>query len=256
MEGKELYSNEDEELDPKSNKEEGDSDDFGLPEIEGNDDDTSNDLEEPYTEPWNETKEDEDYLYSSDDVSTSSDASDDNYLQDEGLSDADSPDDEDKSSYYEEKYGEKKNPVGWIIFGLFVLVAIVVGVLWWMNREPEPEIVVQKAPVIVQPAPEPEPEVIEEEPEPVPVKEAGVFEINAPTGRYHVIVASSIDKDLVHDYGTKLAKQGMTCNILAPIGNRKFHRLSVADYEQLMDAAAESERLKNSLGADVWVIRY
>ena len=40
MEGKEQYSNEDEELNPKSKKEEGDSDDFGLPEIEGNDDDT------------------------------------------------------------------------------------------------------------------------------------------------------------------------------------------------------------------------
>ena len=90
MEGKELYSNEDEELNPKSKKEEGEGDDFGLPEIEDKDD-TSSDLEEPYTEPWNEKSEEEDYLYSSDDVSSSDDSSNDNYLQDEDVVDEDSP---------------------------------------------------------------------------------------------------------------------------------------------------------------------
>ena len=71
-----------------------------------------------------------------------------------------------------------------------------------------------------------------------------------------MIVASSVDKDLVRDYANKLAAQGMTCNILAPRANKIFHRLSVADFVSLNDAAIKSEELKHSMGEDVWVIRY
>ena len=263
MEGKELYSNEDEELNPKSKKEDEDGDDFGLPEIEDSDD-KSSDLGDPYPDSWEETKQEEDYSDTSDDYSSSSDSSDENYTTDDDYTsdysdqkeEDDSSDDEEKSSYYEEEYGQKKNPVGWIIVGLFVLIAIVIGIIWWLNKDPEPVEVI-KPPVIQQPVQSVEPEIEEVEPEPEnEIKQPGVYEINEPIGRYHVIVASSIDKDLVHDYGTKLAKQGMTCNILAPRGNKKFHRLSVADYDSRDDASIESDRLKSTLGDDVWVIRY
>lgn len=256
MEGKELY-NEDEELDPKSKKEE-DADDFGLPEIEDTEDKTE-DLGDPYPESWEEKKEEEEtfeYTDSSDDT----EESDADFSYDEETGEADSLEDEYRSSYYEEEYGQKKFPIGWIIFGVFILIAIIIAVFWWFNRD-EPEPVQTSQPVIEQPkvqetTPEPEPIIEEPTREPEPIRAAGVFEINEPTGRYHVIVASSIDKDLVHDYGNKLAKQGMTCNILAPRGNKKFHRLSVADYVSLNDAAVKSEQLKNTLGEDVWVIRY
>ena len=249
MEGKELYNNEDEELNPKSKKEE-DADDFGLPEIEDSSE-KSDDLGDPYSDSWEDKKEEEDYSYS--DSSGDQGVSDDSSYHDEG----DTSNEEYKSSYYEEEYGQKKFPVGWIIFAVFALIVIIVGVFWWLNRDkPEPVPVKQ---TIEQPAqiiePEPEP-VIEPEPDPEPIKQAGVFEINAPTGRYHVIVASSVDKDLVHDYAVKLAKQGMTCNILAPRGNKIFHRLSVADYVSLNEAAIQSEQLKHTLGEEVWVIRY
>jgi hypothetical protein len=256
MEGKELYSNEDEELNSKSKKEDEDGDDFGLPEIEDSDD-KSSDLGDPYPDSWEENKKDDDYSDSSDDYTSSSDFSeDDNAPEYSDQEEEDSSDDEEKSNYYEEKYGQKKNPVGWIIFGLFVLIAIVIGIIWWLNKDPEP-VEVKKLPVIQQPIQTVEPEIEEVEPEPEKeIKQPGVYEINEPIGRYHVIVASSIDKDLVHDYGMKLARQGMTCNILAPRGNKKFHRLSVADYDSRDDASIESDRLKSTLGADVWVIRY
>lgn len=256
MEGKELY-NEDEELDPKSKKEE-DADDFGLPEIEDTEDKTE-DLGDPYPESWEEKKEEEEsFEYT--DPSDDTEESDADFSYDEETGEADSLEDEYRSSYYEEEYGQKKFPIGWIIFGVFILIAIIIAVFWWFNRD-EPEPVQISQPVIEQPqvqetTPDPEPIIEEPTPEPEPVRAAGVFEINAPTGRYHVIVASSIDKDLVRDYGNKLAKQGMMCNILAPRGNKKFHRLSVADYVSLNDAAVKSEQLKNTLGEDVWVIRY
>lgn len=255
MEGKELYNNEDEELDPKSKKEQEDADDFGLPEIEDSDD-KSGDLGEPYPGYQEDKVEEENYSYSksSDDYTSGTDLSDSDYDDNNEVDEADSSKDEQS---LEEKYGQKKNPVGWIIFGVFVLIAIILGVIWFLNKDTEPEQENQPPPVIEQSFQEPEPEVIEE-PEPVaePVKQPGVYELNEPTGRYHVIVASSIDVDLIHDYGNKLAKQGMTCNIIAPRGSRNFHRLSIADYVSLDDANIKSEQMKGTLGEDVWVIRY
>jgi len=262
MEGKELY-NDDEELNPKSNKkeEDDDSEDFGLPEIEGDEEsEKSDDLGDPFSEEsWSENKpeeEEESYAYSEDSVTE--EGADAAYAYSEENDEADTGN-EYHSSYYEEEYGQKKSPVGWIIAAIIFVVLVVVGIFWWMNRETEPEQAQQpvvQQPVVREPEPEPEPVPVEPEPEPEPTKQPGVYEINEPTGRYHVIVASSIDKDLVMDYGKKLAKQGMTCNILKPRGNRKFHRLSVADYVSLNDAALKSEQLKSEFGDEVWVIRY
>lgn len=256
MEGKELY-NDDEELNPKSNKDENeDSDNFGLPDVEG-EDEKSEDLGDPFSESWEEKKEEEEPYAYSDDLAAEDNA-DSTYAYSDEPEVPDEPEtnDEYRSSYYEEEYGQKKSPVGWIILGVIVVIAIVIGVFWWINREPEPKPVPQQVvqqPVVKEPEPEPEPEPVVN---PEPVKKAGLFEINEPTGRYHVIVASSIDRDLVMDYGKKLAKQGMTCNVLAPRGNKKFHRLSVADFASLNDAALKSEQLKSEFGEEVWVIRY
>ncbi len=260
MEGKELY-NEDEELDPKSKKEEEDADDFGLPEIEDSEEKSEN-LDDPYPESWEEKKEEEeesfDFSKTDEELTSDSDEIEPDYSYDE--EEPEVSDEEYKSSYYEEEYDQKKLPVGWIIFAVVVLIAIIIGVFMWLNRDDTTPATVTKPvveqPVVQEPVEITEPVVQEPEPEPEPVRQAGVFEINGPTGRYHVIVASSIDKDLVHDYGNKLAKQGMMCNILAPLGNKKFHRLSVADYVSLNDAAIRSEELKHTLGEDVWVIRY
>ncbi len=253
MEGKELYNNEDEDFNSKSKKEEEDADDFGLPEIEDTEEKSEN-LGDPYAESWEEKKEEESFSNETYDSSAST-SSEPDYTYNDELEDTEAHEEEYKSSYYEEEYGQKKSPIGWIILGVVGVLAVIIGVFWWLNKEPEPVVVVTP-PVIEQPVVEPEPVVEEPTPKPEPVKQAGVFEINQPTGRYHVIVASSIDVDLVRDYGKKLAKQGMTCNILAPRGNKKFHRLSVADYVSLNDASLKSEQLKSTLGGDVWVIRY
>lgn len=239
MEGKELYSNEDEELNPQSENESENADDFGLPDIEDSNDDQDQ-LGDPYSDST-------DYDYTSD-----TDSADDDYSYNE---EEDKPsEDEYKSSYYDEEE-EGKSPVGMIILVVFLVAVLGVGgyFIWdiYFKAEPVEEVTTVIADPVFE---EPEPEIIEEEPE--PAKQAGVYDLSEPTGNYHVIIASSIDVDLVRDYAVKLANQGMTCNILAPRGNKKFHRLSVADYVSLNDATIESERLKGTLGEDVWVIRY
>ena len=258
MEGKELYNNEDEEFDPKSKKnDDKDGDDFGLPDIDDDSDDQDADLGDPYPENWEEKNESDEFVFDEASDDPTSDTSSDDYAFDQ--SGSDDADDDFKSSYYEEEYGRKKSPVGWIIFGVLILVAIIVGIFWWIGRD-EPEPVQVAKPVIERPVREPEPEPdpvpVIEEPVTQPAVQAGVFEINEPTGRYYVIIASSIDKDLVTDYAKELAQEGMRCNILAPQGNMKFHRLSVADFIGLNEAVIKSEELKNSLGEDVWVIRF
>ncbi len=261
MEGKELSNNDDEELDPKSKKIEENADDFGLPEIENSEDDNT-DLAEPNAEIWEDNKEEEtiDDSDASTEDSLADETIDSAYNVDDDTVDSDSNDDGYQSSYYEEEYEKKKSPVGWIILGVVILIFLIIGILMWVNKDDAPESTATRkpAPVVVQPVQEPEPEVVVQEPEPEPVAETqtGVFDLGAPNGRYHVIVASSIDSDLVRDYAYKLAAQGMTCNILTPLGNKKFHRLSVADYVSLNDASIRSEQLKNEIGPDVWVIRY
>jgi flagellar basal body-associated protein FliL len=255
MEGKEL-NNEDEENDKKKSGNEDDSDNFGLPEIEGTNE-KNKELDDPFTNTWNEKKEEDQAIFSStsEGYSEKEESYTSNYPYEEKPEEPVETHEEYKSSsYYEETYGQKKSPVGWIIVIVLFVVAIAAAAIWYftMGKEEPP---VQTQQVVEQPVTEPEPE-----PEPVkpkePEKVAGVYELDAPIGRYHVIVASSVDKDLVRDYAFKLAKKNMACYILAPRGNKKFHRLSVSDYQTVNEAALKAEQLKGEFGSDVWVIRY
>ncbi len=242
MEGKELYSNEDEELNPNSEQEE--ADDFGLPEIE--DSEEEKELGDPYSDSLSDYSDTD----SSEDNYSDTDSSEDNYSYGKEMEEDSSGNDYHPSSYEEEEPG--KSPLGLIIITIVLVAILGVGgyFVWdiYFKAEPIPE-----PPVYVEPVEDPEPEIIEE---PDPVLQAGVYDVSELTGNYHVIIASSIDVDLVRDYANKLVKQGMVCNILAPRGNKIFHRLSVADFASLNDATIEAERLKGLLGDDVWVIRY
>jgi hypothetical protein len=80
--------------------------------------------------------------------------------------------------------------------------------------------------------------------------------ISERTNRYYVVISSSIDGDLANDYALKLAKNGVDSKILAPRGNVKFYRLSIADYEDLPQASVRADQLRAEYGEGVWVIRY
>lgn len=80
--------------------------------------------------------------------------------------------------------------------------------------------------------------------------------LNARTGRYYVVVASSIDGDLIMDFAKTLTGKGVNAKIIAPYGNVRFHRLTVAEGDSFASAAQTAEQLKGEYSDAIWVIKY
>jgi hypothetical protein len=87
---------------------------------------------------------------------------------------------------------------------------------------------------------------------------AGTIEtLSGRSGRYYVVVASSIDGDLIMDYAKKLSAKGVTSRIIPPFGKTKFHRLAVADGDTYANAQATADGMKGGdYGDKIWVIKY
>ncbi|MCA6073329.1 SPOR domain-containing protein [Fulvivirga sedimenti] len=80
--------------------------------------------------------------------------------------------------------------------------------------------------------------------------------ISARTGRYYVIVASAIDGDLAMDYAKKLAAEGNSVKIIQPYGKVLYHRVAVRNMETLAEAESRMDELKEAYGEGVWVMKY
>lgn len=81
--------------------------------------------------------------------------------------------------------------------------------------------------------------------------------LSGRTGAYYVVVASSIDGDLVMDYAKKLSGKGVTSMIIPPFGKSKFHRLAVAEGDTYANAQATADGMKGGdYGNKVWVVKY
>lgn len=80
--------------------------------------------------------------------------------------------------------------------------------------------------------------------------------LNERTGRYYVVIASSIDGDLIMDFAKDLAEKGVNAKIIAPYGRVKFHRLTVAEGETFAAAAETAQQLKGQYSDGIWVIKY
>jgi hypothetical protein len=83
-----------------------------------------------------------------------------------------------------------------------------------------------------------------------------VMIINAPTGLYHVIIASYIDIDLATDYAKKLSKKGVHSQIITPTHGKHFVRLSVAQATTWKEAKEKADELKPAYGEHIWVMKY
>lgn len=87
-------------------------------------------------------------------------------------------------------------------------------------------------------------------------KEGTIESVPQRTGRYYVVVSSSIDNDLAMDYAEKLKKQGVGTYILLPAGTNKFTRVAVSSHDTWANAATAAEDAKSEFGENVWVIKF
>lgn len=74
--------------------------------------------------------------------------------------------------------------------------------------------------------------------------------------RYYVVLASSIDADLIMDYAKRLSAQGTSTRILPPFNNLKFTRLTMGEFDTYASAQAAADAAKATFGNNLWVIRY
>lgn len=86
---------------------------------------------------------------------------------------------------------------------------------------------------------------------------AGIVErVSSRTGRFYVVVSSSIDGDLAMDYARKLAKEGNYVKIIRHDAPKHFYyRVSPGDYDTREQAETAAASFSNS-GEGVWVLKY
>jgi len=76
------------------------------------------------------------------------------------------------------------------------------------------------------------------------------------TGRYFVIISSSVDGDLAMDRAKKLSEKGISSKIIPPFGKWKFYRLGIGDFDSFASAQSSADASKSEYGDALWVMKY
>jgi cell division septation protein DedD len=226
------------------NQPEQDDEDFGLPDLDNDDDsDSSDDFD---------AQED-----TSASVEIEQENTDDPFDSDEEYDPnpfGDDDDDEPASTYTP----PKKQSAAPIIITLSLIVIIACALLYYFFlREPEKEPVAEE-PVkdttsyVVEKPVEPEPEVIE----PAEPAEGMVNTLNSRTGRSYVVVGSFFDEDLAKDYADKLTKEGTNAYIIPPFGKSKFNRVAIEETESFAKASTRATELAGQYKEQPWPLKY
>jgi len=80
--------------------------------------------------------------------------------------------------------------------------------------------------------------------------------LSARTGRWYVIISSSIDDDLVMDLAQKMSAKGVSTKTIPPYGKWKYFRLSISDHDTFALAQASADEAKAEYGSGLWVMKY
>ena len=255
-----------EEPEDYNERNEGNDDTFGLPEIEYeplNRDSAAEEKKEagPASEPAQEEAQPA-YSYSEPEPETNANTMDRD----------DVPHNEYNETYYEEEEGSQWPKV----LGIVVLLLLVGAAVWYFGwKRPADERAAEAArieEVRQDSIRQAEANIANEQRRLAAEREAAradslarveatpavgtVETLNERTGRYYVVVASAIDGDLVMDYARKLSAKGISTKIIPPYGTVKFHRLTVAEGDSFAAAAQRAAELKGEYSEDLWVIRY
>jgi hypothetical protein len=162
-------------------------------------------------------------------------------------------------------------PVGLIVAGILLVVLAMVGLIYWFVVKPHQEKAKQELLAKQEKErQEQERKAIEEEER--RRREAAEAEnqikqnekpavgaidtLTERTKRYYVVLASSVDGDLIMDYAKKLSAKGVSTNILPPSEKLKFTRLTMGDFDTYANAQSAADAAKPEYGNNLWVIRY
>ena len=147
-----------------------------------------------------------------------------------------------------------------IIFIILFLLAGVFLVYWFVIRKPHPKekIVAQDTTAVQAPKDSlASLESVKKDTVPLQPAVGEISTINEKTGRYYVVISSSVDSDLANDYATKLSHKGVNCKIIPPVTVKKgFYKLSVADFGTLNEAKSKVEELKGTYGNEIRVLKF
>lgn len=245
------------------NKPEQDDEDFGLPELD--DDEETSDSSDDFDSAEDSSSADEVSTEVSFDTSETTEASDSSELEEQYDPNPFGDDDDDE---IEEEHAEEE-PVStyvppkkqsaapiFIILSIIVIIACAL-IYFFFLRTPEPEPVVEE-PVkdtttyVVEKPVEPEPEVIE--PEEPTIGEVNV--LNSRTGRSYVVVGSFFDDDLARDYAEDLIKEGTNAYIIPPFGKSKFNRVAIEETESFAMASTRATELAGQYKEQPWPLKY
>ncbi len=154
----------------------------------------------------------------------------------------------------------EKSSSGGLIAVLVIIGVVIIAFLvyWFAFRKPpvKKTIVVKPDTTAVQPKPDTIVQAPPVETKPATPSVGQIDTITSRTGRYYVIISTSIDDDLAHDYAKKLSKQGVNCTILGSSAKKGYHQLSVADFGTLKEANDKAAELRDTYGKNVWVMKY
>jgi hypothetical protein len=76
------------------------------------------------------------------------------------------------------------------------------------------------------------------------------------TGRYYVVISSSVDGDLAMDRAKKLSAAGKSSKIIPPFGKWKYYRLCIGDFDSFASAQSSADASKAEFGEALWVLKY
>src|SRR5258708_23683091 len=76
------------------------------------------------------------------------------------------------------------------------------------------------------------------------------------TGRYYVVVSSSVDGDLAMDRAKKLSAEGKSSKIIPPFGKWKYYRLCIGDFDSFAGAQSNADASKAEYADALWVLKY
>ena len=88
-------------------------------------------------------------------------------------------------------------------------------------------------------------------------RSSGIVEtVSSATGRYYVLVSSSIDDDLAMDYASKLAREGNNVKVIEHSADKlTYYGVSLGDYGS-REQAESAKASFSSFGNQVWVLEY